>query len=89
MIKRVFWFGLGVAVAAVVVVKGREVMHRATPAGLAENVGTQAKKAGRRLDEFVADVREGMAEREAELRAQMGMTAADEAAPAAVAARAR
>jgi hypothetical protein len=67
--KRLFWLGVGVAVGALVF---RAVAKRAqefTPRGIAAGVG---ESAGNLLDSvrgFVDDVRDGMAEREAQIHA--------------------
>lgn len=67
--KRLFWLGAGLAVGALVV---RAVTKRAeafTPRGI---VAGLSESAGNLLDSaraFVDDVREGMAEREAEIHA--------------------
>ncbi|HET6212899.1 MAG TPA: hypothetical protein VFE14_08515 [Micromonosporaceae bacterium] len=67
--KRLFWLGLGAAVGVLVV---RAVTKRAqslTPRGIASGV---QESAGNLLDSvrgFVDDVREGMAEREAQIHA--------------------
>lgn len=67
--KRLFWLGAGLAIGALVV---RAVTKRAeafTPRGI---VAGLSESAGNLLDSvraFVDDVREGMAEREAEIHA--------------------
>lgn len=75
MLKRLIWFFLGVGLAGLVVVKGRELARKATPAGLADTVGTRSKKVHSSVEAFVAEVREGMREREAELREALGRDA--------------
>ncbi|HET8659881.1 MAG TPA: hypothetical protein VFM55_12890 [Micromonosporaceae bacterium] len=67
--RRLLWLGVGLAVGALVV---RAVSRKAqafTPGGIA---GTARSSAGNLLDSvrgFVDDVREGMAEREAQIHA--------------------
>jgi hypothetical protein len=67
--KRLFWLGLGLAAGALAV---RALTRRAqsfTPRGIAAGV---QQSAGNMLDsvrDFLDDVREGMAEREAEIQA--------------------
>lgn len=67
--RRLFWLGAGIAVGALVV---RAVTRRAqsfTPSGLAAGL---AESAGNLVDSargFLDDVREGMAEREAQIHA--------------------
>lgn len=65
--KRLFWLGIGVAVGVVVVRQVSKAAQAYSPSGLA---GTARNSAAGLLDsvkDFVADVREGMAEREAEI----------------------
>jgi hypothetical protein len=65
--RRLFWLGVGVAVGVVVVRQIGKAAQAYSPSGLA---GTARNSAAGLLDsmrDFVADVREGMAEREAEI----------------------
>ena len=67
--KRLFWLGVGVAVGVVVV---RVVTKRAralTPGGIAHSVQDSAAGLLDSVRTFMDDVREGMAEREAEIEA--------------------
>jgi len=67
--RRLFWLGIGVAVGVVVVRQVGKAAQAYSPSGLA---GTARNSAAGLLDsvkEFVADVRDGMAEREAEIAA--------------------
>ena len=67
--RRLFWLGVGVAVGVVVVRQIGKAAQAYSPSGLA---GTARNSAAGLLDsvrDFVADVREGMAEREAEISA--------------------
>ncbi len=66
--KRIFWLGLGIAVGALVV---RAVTKRArslTPGGLAASVRESTAGFAESVRTFVDDVRDGMAEREAQIR---------------------
>lgn len=69
--KRLFWFGLGVAAGVSASRKAvevrREVARKATPAGAAEQIGTAFRELAEAVGSFGADVRAGMVEREAEL----------------------
>ncbi|HEU0089919.1 MAG TPA: hypothetical protein VFQ77_20100 [Pseudonocardiaceae bacterium] len=67
--KRIIWFGLGMAAGVVASRKARAAARRITPAGAAENVGDAIRELAVAIGAFGADVRAGMAEREAELRA--------------------
>jgi len=62
-----FWFGLGIAAGVVASHRARSAARRITPAGAAENVGDAVRELATALGSFGADVRAGMAEREAEL----------------------
>jgi len=66
--RRVFWLGIGLAVGALVF---RAVSRKAqafTPQGIAGSVQQSAVGLLDSVRTFVDDVRDGMAEREAELR---------------------
>lgn len=64
-----FWFGLGIAAGVMGSRRARGAARRITPAGAAENVGDAVRELAAALGSFGADVRAGMAEREAELHA--------------------
>ncbi len=90
--RKVVWFALGAAVAVVVVLKGRELLRKTTPAGVREQVSEKSSDAMKAASAFVTTFRSAMTERESELRDALGITAAHEAAapvrPAAAPARA-
>jgi hypothetical protein len=71
--RRLAWFGLGVAVPALVVTRGRRWLAAVTPAGVVERVdeagGRFLVRAQRVLDDFTAARREA----ELELRQQAGL----------------
>ncbi|MDR1808007.1 MAG: hypothetical protein LBR33_08875 [Propionibacteriaceae bacterium] len=71
--RRVFWFGLGIAVTAFVVVKGRQMLDRATPAGILDQATHKGSELLGRAKVFAEDF--GRARREAEqaLRAEAGL----------------
>lgn len=80
--KRMIWFGLGVAAGVAASRKVSSVTHRLTPAGAAENVSDAVRELAAAVGSFGADVRAGMAEREAQLHATVtGRTGIDVAAP--------
>jgi hypothetical protein len=70
-VKQMLWFGLGVAAGVVAIRKVSGAAHRLTPAGMAENVSDALRELATAVGSFGADVRAGMAEREAELRASI------------------
>jgi hypothetical protein len=68
-VKRLFWLGIGVAVGVVVVRQLTKATRAYSPASLAGQARNSAAGLWDSVQDFVADVREGMAEREAEIRA--------------------
>lgn len=66
--KRVFWLGIGLAVGALVVRKMTRTAQAYTPAGVASSLSESAGSLVETVRSFVADVREGMAERELEIQ---------------------
>lgn len=71
--KRVFWLGVGMAVGATVVYKAATVAHRASPSHLAAQATDCCARTRRTVEDFLADLTEGMSQREAELRAKHGL----------------
>lgn len=71
--KRLFWFVVGVGLAAVVVLKGRELYERFTPKGVAGQLENARESASSWLGDFVHTVSTAMAEREGELREATGL----------------
>lgn len=68
MIRRLFWLGVGVGIGAVVV---RVVTRKAqayTPTGLARSTQESVGQLAGSLRNFVDEVRDGMADREYEIR---------------------
>jgi hypothetical protein len=63
------WFSLGIAAGVAASRKVSSAARRITPAGAAENVGEAVRELAAAVGAFGADVRAGMAEREAELHA--------------------
>ena len=66
--RRLFWLGLGIAVGAIVVRQVARAAHAYTPAGVAESARNSAAGIWGSVQDFVADVRDGMAEREEQIR---------------------
>ncbi len=65
--RRVFWLGLGLAAGALVVRKLTRRAEAYTPQGMARSAQQSAAGALHSVRTFVADVRDAMAEREAEI----------------------
>jgi hypothetical protein len=67
--KRLLWLGVGIAIGALVVRQVTKTVHAYSPGSLAGSVRESAVGLLDSVRDFVADVREGMAEREAEIHA--------------------
>ncbi|MGG5171362.1 hypothetical protein ACQR35_04150 [Pseudarthrobacter sp. J1738] len=67
--KRIFWMGLGIAVGALAFNKLSQTRSMAGPEGLNRAVGRVADS----VADFAAAVREGMGEREEDLRQALGL----------------
>ena len=65
--KRLLWLGIGLAVGAVIVRKVTRKADEFTPSGIAASLSESAGGLVESLRSFVADVREGMAEREGQI----------------------
>ena len=73
MIQRFFWFALGAGVAIFVFVKIRQMLSKATPEAIGHRVADSAAGVGASARDFTERVRAAMAEREAELRDELGL----------------
>lgn len=65
--KRLLWLGIGLAVGALVVRKMTRTAQSYTPAGIASSLSESAGSLVETVRSFVADVQEGMAEREQQI----------------------
>ena len=65
--RRLFWLGLGVAVGVVVARQVTRTVQAYSPAGIAGQARNSAAGLIGSVRDFVADVREGMAEREEQI----------------------
>lgn len=65
--RRMFWFGAGIAAGVAVTRKVNETTRKATPNGMAEQLGGAVRELADAVGAFGADVRAGMTEREAEI----------------------
>ncbi|MDQ4103218.1 MAG: hypothetical protein M3186_05750 [Actinomycetota bacterium] len=79
--KRMLWFGLGIAAGVAASRKARGVARAMTPVGVAENVGDAVRELAEAVGSFGADVRAGMAQREAELIAAVAQRTGIDAIP--------
>jgi hypothetical protein len=71
--KRLFWFAVGIGLAALIILKGREYYERFTPRGVSEQIARTQQGATAWLGEFFKTVNDSMAEREVELREATGL----------------
>ncbi|MER7681696.1 DUF6167 family protein [Streptomyces sp. NPDC096934] len=75
MFRRTFWFTAGAAAGVWATTKVNRKLRQLTPESLAAQAANKALEAGHRLKDFALDVREGMAQREAELDDALGLGA--------------
>ncbi|MFJ7770475.1 hypothetical protein ACIQ1J_19215 [Streptomyces sp. NPDC097107] len=79
MFRRTFWFGTGVAAGVWATTKVNRKLKQLTPESLAATAANKALDAGTRFKDravgFALDVRENMAQREAELDDALGLNA--------------
>ncbi|MFD9908557.1 DUF6167 family protein [Streptomyces sp. NPDC059063] len=75
MFRRTFWFTAGAAAGVWATTKVNRKLKQLTPESLAARAADKALEAGHRLKDFALDVRDGMAEREAELDDALGLNA--------------
>ena len=73
MNRRLFYVSLGAMAGVLVVRKLTSTAQRLTPAGVQESMAGALAGLAERLREFTELVREGMVEREAELRLSLGL----------------
>ena len=69
MIKQLFWLGAGIAVGVLVVRKVNQTVQAYSPSNLAGSARESAVGLLDTVRDFVADVRDGMTQREAEIEA--------------------
>ena len=74
MFRRTFWFTAGAAAGVWATTKVNRKLKQLTPESLAAQAANKAIEAGHRLKDFALDVRDGMAQREAELGEALGLT---------------
>jgi hypothetical protein len=82
-VRRLLWLGIGLAVGALVVRAVSKKVNALSPAGIAGSMRESAVGLTESVRSFVDDVREGMAEREAEIHAAFtdGTLLGDQGAP--------
>ena len=73
MMRRLFWFAIGVGFAVFVVTKVRGYLKKASPQALGNRVTDAATVVTDSARDFATRVRAAMVEREAELRDELGL----------------
>jgi chromosome condensin MukBEF MukE localization factor len=73
MMRRLFWLAMGVTIGALVVRKMSKLAEKLTPSGMSNSIGSSLADLAESLRYFGSDVREAMAQREAELRESTGL----------------
>ncbi|MCG6566554.1 hypothetical protein [Tessaracoccus sp. ZS01] len=71
--SRLFWMLLGIGLTIFVMLRGRELLHKLTPRGMAEQVEKKGHETAAGFGDFMATFRRAMAEREAELRRELDL----------------
>ncbi|MCE1174005.1 MAG: DUF6167 family protein [Propionibacteriales bacterium] len=71
--KRLFWFVVGVGLAAIIILKGKEYYERFTPKGVADQISKTQEGVTSWLGDFFDTMSQAMAERETELREATGL----------------
>ncbi len=69
--SRLFWMVLGAALATYLVTRGRALMRRFTPQGIAQQVERRGNEAAVGLGDFYATFKAASRAREAELRREL------------------
>jgi hypothetical protein len=67
-VRRLFWLGLGLALGALIFRRLSRAAEQLTPKGLANSAGAALAELTAAIQDFAADVRQGMVEHEAVLR---------------------
>jgi hypothetical protein len=75
--RRLFWLGIGLALGALVFRKLNQTAQRLTPRNMAQSTGSALAELTQAVQDFAAEVRESMREREVELREGAGLDAGD------------
>ncbi|MGV8845556.1 hypothetical protein [Tessaracoccus sp.] len=73
--KKLFWMVIGAALAVFLITRGRALLARLTPRGIAEQVERRGSEAAVGFGEFYAQFKTSMDAREAELRRELNIAA--------------
>lgn len=69
--RRLFWLLIGAGLATFIMLRGKKLLKRFTPAGVAEQVERKGTEAATSLGEMYGTFKTAMAQREAELRSEL------------------
>ncbi|RMB58744.1 hypothetical protein [Tessaracoccus antarcticus] len=69
--KKIFWMLLGAGLAVFVITRGRALVRRLTPQGIAEQVERRGNEAAAGFGDFYATFKTASQAREAELRREL------------------
>lgn len=72
-VRRLFWFGLGATVGAVVVLRGRRLLAQATPRSLVGQAGRAGAELAQRAGHCLSVFAQARREAELELRQRAGL----------------
>jgi hypothetical protein len=72
-VRRLFWLAMGVTIGALVVRRLARTAESLSPRGIAASASASVGALAGAVRDFAADVREGMAEREAQLTEGTGL----------------
>ncbi|MEO7589078.1 MAG: hypothetical protein ABIS84_13755 [Arachnia sp.] len=72
--KKLFWMLLGAGLAVFLITRGRALVRRLTPQGIAEQVERRGNEAAAGFGDFYATFKTASQAREAELRRELGIT---------------
>ncbi|MFB7128113.1 DUF6167 family protein [Kitasatospora sp. NPDC056273] len=73
MVRRIFWMAVGAGATVWAMNKANEAVHRLTPDSLSGTAARGALHLGDLAKQFAQDVRAGMAEREEQLKDDLGL----------------
>ena len=73
MIRRFFWFSLGVAVGAAVVWQGTKLLNRAKPSSVVRQVERGVQGASAKLGDVLHEFAQAYREAEADVRRETGL----------------
>jgi len=79
--RRLFWLAMGASIGALMVRKLSSAAQQLTPGNLLGNLAEGIRELGAAVRDFTVEVREGMREREEELRDGVGLDGRLDAKP--------